>query len=186
MSQEDDLRLLKGCLEGSPEAWEAFHARFRPYLAQVCRRVMAGCGLNRGPDEVRDMVQDVFMALLDQDMRTLRAYRGEASLAGYLAGVAVKRVLDCRNQSRSSVPFPSLEPPSRAPGPEAQALRRETLDRLDAEVAELSAREQMAVALHGKGASRKEIGLVLGLSEGAASMLLSRAIARLKEDLRDA
>lgn len=177
---EDDSRLLEDCLAERPGAWEAFVRRFAPYLAEVCRKTLKRCGRPAGSQEVDDMLQEVFLNFLERDRRALRHYRGKASVAGYLAAIAVHRVLNAR-------PAPPLASPREetgsAPGPTEAVEAGEDLARLRTGMATLPPREALALALQLKGASVKEIGKALGISEDAAAQCLSRARAALAERL---
>lgn len=172
----DDARLLKGCLDGKSEAWEAFTARFTPLLTGTCRQALRRLGRPCGEQEVADMVQETLAHLLEEDRRALRAYRGEAPLAGYLAMIAVYRVLKTR------LPTPGA-PPIRPeqPGPLETLEARERVEKLAEEASRLPPKGRLALALWSDGATLKEIGAAVGLSESAASRLLARA----REQLRD-
>lgn len=172
MAPEDDLQLLKNCLDGKPGAWEAFVTHLAPYLAEVSRRAMRAAGLPAGPQDVEDMLQELLLLLLKHNARALRLYRGGASVRGYLAAVAAHRV------ARQRVPPGPREIPERVapePGPAEEAQAREAAALLRAEMGRLPGRSRLALALQADGASLREIGEVLGVSEDAAAQILSRA-----------
>ena len=173
MSPDDDLHLLRDCLEGSREAWAEFVRRFAPYLAEVCRVSLARCRRPSGPQEVDDMLQEVFLNFMERDLLVLRAYRGRAPLKDYLAAVAVNRVLGDRG-SRPLFPNPAFQS-SPMTDPSEDAAQQEMLELLRRQIGLLPARDRMALELQGRGCSAREIGEVLGLSEDAAAKLLSRA-----------
>ncbi len=128
------------------------------------------------------MVQVTCLALLKDDMKALRAYRGRGSVAGYLATVAVCRCLDDRTLAPAGKgdPAPLSDP---APGPSERMEAQEALDGLRHELERLAPRERLALALQSRGASLQEIGGVLRLSRAATGQLVSRARARLRERL---
>ena len=172
-----DRRLLEDCLAGKPGAWEAFVARFSPYLAEACRRTLARCGRPAGPQEVQDVLQDVLLACLGDDFRVLRAYREPARVATYLAAVVVHRAL---KDLRLPLSVPFRDRPSPLPGPEEQAQARELQERLRLEKDRLPLKSRLALAMKADGASLREIGHALRLSEAAAGQRVSRATAELR------
>ena len=182
MAGDADPRLLRDCLAGKAGAWEAFLDRFGPLLGEACRRALRRRGRPAGPQEVADMLQVTCIALLKDDMKALRGYRGRGSVAGYLAAVAVCRVLDDRTLAPSGTG--SQEPcPDPAPGPSGLLEAQEALEGLRRELEGLAPRERLALALQSRGASLREIGGILRLSPAAAGQLVSRARARLRERL---
>lgn len=180
-----DLRLLQDCLEGEgkPGAWEAFVARFTPYLAEVCRRALRRYKRPHSEEDVDDTLQEVFAHLLDREMHALRAYRGEASVAGYLGILAVYRVLKAPLPPGAQEPLPDRPDPAAGPLEILEARELEAL--LSREIARLSDEARLAITLRRDGLSVREIGEVLGISEDAAAQVLSRARALLRERLAD-
>lgn len=74
-------------------------------------------------------------------------------------------------------PSPDTDPEGRALGAEATAALRGCLERLP-----LIQQEALALR-YGTGLTSRQIGEVIGKSESAAQKLITRALARLKEDL---
>ncbi len=124
------------------------------------------------------MLQEVFLHLFAEDLKVLRAYRGISSPSGFLAAVTAHKVIDDR-QLRISIPS-ELRPASSSGSPLETLEGREDLERLQQEMARLELRARLALSLQGRGASIRELGRVLGLSEAAAAQLLSRARAQLR------
>lgn len=178
MPQPEDAALVQACLDGRPEAWEALVDRFAPYLAGVARSTLAAFRRPAGPADVADVLQEVFLRLLEQDRKALKAYQGQGSLAGYLAAIAVSRIRDRKPWPHRKLPV--AEPVSEAPDPLEHA---EDLSRLKAELSRLPPETRLALALQARGASLREVGRVLGLSEDGAAQLVSRARSALREKL---
>ena len=72
----DDEKLLLGCLYGDGSAWSALRER----LSRLAPALFATADLD-------DIVQETLTALLSNDCRALRAFRGESSLTTYLAAL---------------------------------------------------------------------------------------------------
>lgn len=178
-----DPRWLQGCILGEAGAWDGFVAQYTPLLSGVCRRVLARCGRPSGPQEVSDMLQGVFLHLLESERRALKAYRGEASFEGYLATVAAYQVLKAvRAMPRRSAMLPAdLAIDGGAPSDPLEA--RESAEALQQALADLTSQARLGLALQTDGVPLREIGRLLGMTEGAAAQLLSRARARLRERL---
>ena len=184
MDPEHDLRLLQACVAGAPRAWTAFVRRFAPPLAEVCRRTLLRSGRPSGEQEAQDLLQEVFLQFLSDDRRVLRSYQGKSTVLSYLSAVAVYRVLNDRvlqaRPGRVPEAFGFLHP---SPHPEPLEIleRQESLDLLRREVARLPQGTRLALTLRGQGASMKDVGDALGMSEEAAAQLISRARADLRK-----
>ncbi len=184
MLRDPDDALLRDCLSEQPGAWEAFHARFTPPLSAACRRALARAGRPSGAQETADMLQAVFVHLLEDDLHVLRAYRGESGVLTYLSVVAVNLVWKDRllrlapggGELLADRPAPDANPAARMEAGEAREL-------LGRELGKLPVRARLALTFQAEGASIREVGLALGLSEVAAAQLLSRARASLRQKL---
>lgn len=177
----DDARLLRDCLDGKPGAWEAFVAAFTPFLRTVCRHALQRYSLSAGPQEVEDMLQEIFIVFLAEDLRVLKAYRGDADPASYLAIVAVHRV---SKERAPPSPSPPAEPVSQAPGPGEALEARAAGEALNAALADLSSTARLALVLHAEGASLRAIGQALGVSKDVVAGLLQRAKRSLRQRLK--
>ncbi len=182
MDEEGDRALLRDCSLGVPGAWDRFVERFSAPLAGVCRRSLLRMGRPAGSQEVADALQEVFLELFAGDMRALQGFRGRSRALTYLSAVAVRRVMDLNRK-------PLLPPPgSLAPAPVPQhgdpalaAEEREAVEHLLRGISALPPRMRLALSLQGKGASLHQVGRVLGISTDAASQLLVRSRAALRE-----
>lgn len=181
---DEDRRLLEDCLAGRPEAWEAFVRRFAPPLAAACRRTLIRCSRPASPLDVDDMLQAVFLGFVERDMKVLRTYRGQGRVVTYLSAVAICRVLDDRTLETRGASARLRERADPAPGPAELAEARDAQAQARGEVEKLPAKARLAVLLQSEGASLKEIGRALGVSEDAAAQLLSRSRATLRDRLK--
>ncbi len=155
---------------------EAFAELYRRHVTRVYRYHMAHTG---NVKDAEDLTSQTFMAALEG----IRSFRGSGSFAAWLMGIASrKRALFFRG-SRPEVP---LEAALHIPSPDlptdkAVSQRLETnhilmaLKRLSPERA-----EALSLCYFG-GLNAAEAGRVLGKSEGAVKMLLSRGLQDLRE-----
>jgi DNA-directed RNA polymerase specialized sigma24 family protein len=81
----DDNQLMAGCLAGRPEAWAELHA-----LVVRLTGGVAAQRLGLDPDAVDDVAQMALVALLHDDMRVLRSFRGGARLSSYLTTIILR------------------------------------------------------------------------------------------------
>jgi len=84
----EDRRLLHECLQGLPEAWDAFVARFGGLLAFIVDRTAAQRQMSLTPADRDDLLADILLEILHHDAAVLRGFAGRSSLATYLAVVA--------------------------------------------------------------------------------------------------
>lgn len=140
----------------------------------------------RDPARREDLLQEICLAL----WRALPKFRGEASLRTFVFRVAHNRGATHRarrgRERRREAPVDqvhagTLRDP--APGPESVARERERGARLRAAVRGLPLALRQAMVLSLEGLPHREIGEVLGVSENAVAVRLSRARAALREEL---
>ncbi len=84
MSTVGESALRNGALSGSREGTRALVAYVLPVVRARASRVLARSGSRKGRDarqEVEDLAQEVFVALFEQDARTLRAWTPERGLS---------------------------------------------------------------------------------------------------------
>ena len=139
---------------------------------------------SRVPDaaEAEDVTSEVF-ARAWRDWERYDVGRG--SVRAWLLGIANHVVVDSwRSRAVQTAP---LEASHAADAAEREfEATGETLARLRDGISTLSDREREALALRfSAGLTSKEIGELLGLSEGATKMLVHRAIGKLRAVMAD-
>ena len=125
------------------------------------------------------MLQEVFLHLWKDDLKALRAFHGKARLASYLSAVAACKVLNDRVLRPRRVP--SRPRGASAATPLEVLERREEEERLRLRMKDMPLRVRLALTLQSNGASLKEVGGALGISEDAAAQLVSRSREALRE-----
>ena len=155
---------------------EAFAELYRRHVTRVYRYHMAHTG---NVKDVEDLTSQTFMAALE----SIRSFRGTGSFAAWIMGIAChKRFLFFRSHKRSEVPLDAaLELPDTKLPTDMAALRHMQLDQLRGALRSVSPDRLEAIALcYFAGLDCSEAGRVLGKSEAAVKMLLSRGL----QDLR--
>lgn len=155
----------------------AFAELYRRHVTRVYRYLLARVG--NVPD-AQDLTSLTFLAAYE----SVSSYRGEGSYAAWLLGIARRKVADHFRRNRPLLPLEAaLRVPHYGPTPEESGdehSRREQL--LDA-FRRLSADRAEALSLRMFGGlTALEVGHVMGKSEGAVKMLVSRALRDLRAE----
>jgi RNA polymerase sigma-70 factor, ECF subfamily len=173
--ETDDALLVEQYLSGDPSAFDRLVEIHQDRVARLAYRLLGW------PDDVDDVVQEVFLAA----MKNLRTFRGQAQLSTWLAAITLNA---CRSHRRRRFlqtaglhrlfarPAPAPGAAASAPAQDAEQLEkvRQAVRRLPLkyrEVVVLRYLEEMPVG---------EVGRALGVSENVVSVRLNRARARLK------
>lgn len=172
-----DAALVERCRSGELGAFEELYRQHAPRLYNLAVRM-----LGNGAD-AEDAVQDTFLVA----HRRLDSFRGDAALGTWLYRLAVNQCLDrLRSRAgREQLATDSLDEPSRLWQPAARADR--PVERLDLKsaIARLPEGSRAVFVLHDvEGREHREIGTLLGISEGTSKSQLHKARMRLREMLR--
>ena len=95
---EIDRNLLKRCVAEEPGAWRDFVDRFIGLFVHVINHAAHARSVTSKPQDVDDLCAEVFLALVADDYKILRRFRGKSSLATYLTVIARRIVV--REMSR--------------------------------------------------------------------------------------
>lgn len=172
MSSEQDLATVERLLASDPAAWERFTRQYQPLLVRAASSIAR--------DAAEDVAQKVFAALLDNDRRLLRSYRGLSTLSTWLIGIARRMAIDLLRKERPR----ELPPPAATAGPLEQILHAESEAQVVAALDALPPRERLILMLHYRdGLPYADIAAFLGVSPNSVSPLLERARNRLKANL---
>jgi len=167
----DDLQLAR---QARADA-EAFAELYRRHVTRVYRYHMAH---TTNVKDAEDLTSQTFMAALEG----IRSYRGSGSFAAWIMGIASrKRALFFRG----SKPEVSLDAALHIPTPglptDKAATQRLQMERVQHALKQISPERSEALILrYFGGLSAAEAGCVLGKSEAAVKMLLSRGLRDLR------
>lgn len=165
----DGREAVRELLAGGRPAWDRFA---REYRLVVLKAVYTAARRFRASEaDVEDAASQVFIELLEDDGRALRAYRGESALSTWLTVVAYRiatrefvRQVRARD-AQASKPVPS------GAVPDAEVL--EFLERLPEQD------RRVLVMFHVEELSYKEISEHLGIPLNQVGMVLLRAREKL-------
>ncbi len=177
----NDTELARRCAGGDPSAWDELVGRHVEAVFRAVARVLGGDA------DAEDVVQTVFLKLLDENGRRLRTYQGRSRLSTWLVAVARREALDHLERRKRPLPAPpgtrpldllvtelKDDPALRSDGAEASR-------RLEAAMDRLPARDGLLVRLVCvDGASYEEAARFLAVPLNSISPWLGRAKERLR------
>jgi len=177
-----DEILLARARAGEDAAMEQIFRCFEAPVYSLARR------LTRSPHDAEDVLQETFMEIV----RSIRSFRGDGSLAGWIRKVAANKAL-MKLRRRGGRTFEELLPdelgdegggrPSHGP---AVSTAAERVD-LETALGRLSDAARVVIWLHDvEGYSHDEIAAMAGKTASYSKSQLARAHARLREMLAPA
>lgn len=178
IDQSSDATLLLAAADGDPLALRTLYDRHAPWLyARLLRRC-------NDRDLVLDVVQDSFVAL----WREARSWRGEGEVAGWLWGIAFRRLVSRLRQRKEVLLLPDWDSaPVRAlPAAEEQVLSGVEYGDLAGALRKLSPEFRAVVqAVVLDGLTTKEASRLLSVRQNTVKTRLHRAKAQLRQALAD-
>ena len=165
-------RLVAGILSGDQSALVAVEQTYRVILRKIARSQF-----HFSDHDSQDLAQDLVVALIEDDYRLLRSYRGEASLATWLARIARRRCLDRVRRASTRHMLGS----SGAAHPSTSSAQIEDRLAVRQALSQLKPRDRVLVRyFFFEGRSCKEIANALHLQENTVASCLFRAKGRLR------
>jgi len=178
--------LCSRCAEGDESAFSEVYERYGGSLYGAAWRIL------KSPQEAEEVVQEAFLILYRK-----AAEASPRNLGGWLHRVTVNRALDrVRKRARRGEvelldeihagggPSPGVGTPRLAASPtaaDAAPVRGVGLD-LERAIEQLPERTRMVFILHDvEGFKHREIGDLMGISDGSSKSQLFRARAKLRE-----
>jgi len=171
-----DLALAAQCQAGVPGAFEEVYRTHAPRLFGLACRLV-------GRNEAEDLLQEIFLTAY----RKLGLYKGDAALGTWLFRLATNTCLDYLRSrgARFGQLTDTLEDDVNVPGTNAGAVLG-VVDRMDLEraLATLPGGCRAVFVLHDvEGFEHREIGGLLGISDGTSKSQLHKARMRLRRVL---
>jgi RNA polymerase sigma factor (sigma-70 family) len=172
--QPSDSELLEAVADGDAGALEELYRRHAPWLSIRLTRRCNDEGV------VAEVLQDTFVAV----WRGAGSYRGEGEVAGWLWGVAVRRLVSRlrRRGARADVPFEDVG--GLGASVEEQVLAGVEYGDLGSALARLSPEMRAVVqATVLDGLTAREAAQLLGIPTNTVKTRLFRARAQLRREL---
>lgn len=176
--ERDDATLLAAVADGDAPALRVLYDRHAPWLhARLVRRC-------NDPEVVLDVVQDTFVAA----WRDARRYRGDGDVAGWLWGIAFRRMVSRLRSRKQVVLMPEWDsaPVAAVPAAEEQVLLGVEYGDLADALRRLSPEFRSVVqAVVLDGLSAREASRLLGVRQNTVKTRLHRAKAQLRQSLAE-
>jgi RNA polymerase sigma-70 factor (ECF subfamily) len=155
---------------------EAFAELYRRHITRVYRYHMAHTG---NVKDAEDLTSQTFMAALEG----IRSFRGSGSFVAWIMGIAARKRALFFRRNRPEVPLDTaLHIPTPGLPTDKAATQRLRMDHIRNALRQLSPERAEALILcYFVGLNATEAGRVLGKSEAAVKMLLSRGLHDLRE-----
>ena len=184
MAQEDDERLVATARTGDLDAFNRLVARYERAAYGLAYRLLGDAGM------AEDVTQESFLAAWSN----LDSYRGGVFRSWFLRIVANRCYDELRRRQRQptgsldALPVePAAEWTTQAPAeaPDDFALRRELSRHLQRSIQQLPPDQRLTLMLSDvQGHSYEEIAAIMGTNLGTVKSRLSRARARLRDELK--
>jgi RNA polymerase sigma-70 factor, ECF subfamily len=172
--ESSDSELLKAVADGDTAALAGLYQRHAPWLSV---RLMRRCN---DDSVVADVLQDTFVAV----WRGAGSYRGEAEVAGWLWGVAVRRLVSRLRRRGTRIEVPFQEVRGLEASVEEQVLEGVEYGDLGSALARLSPEMRAVVqATVLDGLTAREAARLLGIPTNTVKTRLFRAKAQLRREL---
>lgn len=170
--------LMRSASAGDEAAYRRLLVAITPTLRSVARRALVRAG--QPTDGAEDVVQEILLAV----HLKRHTYDTTAPFAPWLFAVARNKVIDALRRRGRRVFVPVEDFAETLAGEEAEPRPSER--DVDARLKELPERQRDVLrAIAVDGASIKEAGTKLSMSEGAVRVALHRGLARLAAKFRD-
>ncbi|HEV8721301.1 MAG TPA: sigma-70 family RNA polymerase sigma factor [Candidatus Binatia bacterium] len=182
-----EKNLLAGCIRGDKASWDAFVLQYSALVYHTIRKTFVTFHAETKSDLVDDLFQEFFLAIVRDDFKKLRQFRGDTgcSLASWLRVVAARMTIDFLRKQGSSKSEPN---PQTVPNddPAASLIIREEERALGDAVKSLSSRDQIFLDLcFVRALPPEDIAAILKTSVNAVytqkSRILEKKSARRKK-----
>lgn len=177
-TDRDDASLLRAAGDDDLAAIRELYNRHAPWLAA---RLTRRCN---DPEVVADVVQDTFLAMC----RDARRWRAEGDVAGWLWGIAFRRMVSRLRSRKDVVLMPEWDSAATGvlPAAEEQVLLGVEYGDLGAALRKLSPEFRAVVqACVLDGLTAREASRLLGVRQNTVKTRLHRAKAQLRDALVD-
>jgi RNA polymerase sigma factor (sigma-70 family) len=179
---DQERSLLAGCLKGEKAAWDAFVLQYSALVYHTIKKTLALYHVPPEDDRVEDLFQEFFLAILRDDFKKLRQFRGEygCSLASWIRLVSARLTIDSLRKRDALAPK-ATDPPDPVDSLLGQEEERLLLEAVDA----LSPKDRIFVDLcFRQSLPPEEIAGIFHMSVGTVYTQKSRILAKLRKTLR--
>ena len=193
MNAQAEAEMIARCRRGDSAAWDEL---FDFHYARAGRFVF-----QLAPDLTRDDVDEICQEVFLTVIKSLETFQGKSRLLTWIFRIAANKARDYRDRKLAAkrggghvtislhAEDPenglTIDPPSSAPGPDAQLMSREQMAMVHASLQELGGPCQEIIELRYFGElSYEELGVTLKLNEKTVSSRLSKCLDRMETLVR--
>ncbi len=169
------VKIIEGCKKGRSRYQEELYHLLAPKMYGVCLKY------SNDKDDAKDIMQDGFIKVFQK----IEQFGEKGSFEGWVRRIMVNTALE---RYRSQVTMFSLDErlPLSDEGVQSSVIEDLTAEDLLAIVQQLTPKYRMVFNLYAiEGYNHKEIGEMLGISEGTSKSNLSRARIILQDKVRE-
>lgn len=169
--EPSDEALVTRAKTGDRRAFSELVRRHQTPVFRVCYRVLG----NR--EDAKDASQEAFV----RAYKKLDSFEGRSSFKTWMLRLTLNVSLNERGRRKENLPLEDWAP-AKTPGPEAEAMKADSVARLHRALQVLQPNHRAAVVLHDlEGLTYQEVGESLEVSEGTAKSWAFRGRRRLKD-----
>ena len=177
-----DFELIQGCISRDKQSWDSFVERFTRLIYDSILKTLKRYAWPADQQILDELHNDVFVYLLDNDCKILRAFRGDngCELPHYIRTITVRKTVDyLRKQKRVY----SIDERILTPEMVERALeRQEDIETVDMLLAELKDDDRRLCRMFFKEGRRPEdIASQLGISVDNFYVRKQRVLRKLKQ-----
>jgi RNA polymerase sigma-70 factor (ECF subfamily) len=166
--------LIERCKAGERKAQESLYKQFASKMMGVCMRYATD------RMEAEDMLQNGFIRVFQK----IADFRGDGSFEGWMRRIMVHCSIEYYRKHHKMLQVADLGDTGNEPSVNAVAMANLDAKDLMGLIQQLSPGYRMVFNLYAiEGYSHREIGEIMGISEGASKSQLSRARTILKEQI---
>lgn len=171
-SDDDILRLIRGCLKDDRRSQEELYRRFYPAMMALCLRYV------HGPADAVEVLNDAFLKIF----RQLRKYdSSKAGLYTWMRKIVINTALDVLKKQSLIRDIDLMPAGDEAPAIENDAVSKFSADEILGLIGRLPVTTRLVFNLHAiDGFAHREISGMLGIAEGTSRWHLSEARRQLK------
>jgi RNA polymerase sigma-70 factor (ECF subfamily) len=184
--------MIERLASGDPDAWTEFIERYRRLVYSAIHRANERFGAQWDETAQDELFEEAMFKLLRNRGHALRSWKGQCRLETWIYRIVRNACIDRLRQEgrRGEVPVPDTPKARRMLPPGASEARPAAIERRDLRISleqamerALSDRESLAIKLiYFEGFTYREVAERLGVSVGAMSGLVYRALAKLRAE----
>jgi len=195
---DDEIELIQGCLSLDKNSWEIFVKRYTKMVYFVINNINQTRSAPLSQDNIEDLHNDVFLALLEKKLGQFRGERN-CTLASWVRIVTVSKTLnylkslqvrtyymDSMSKTDDDGDSVVFDVEDRSQSPEDIVIGEETLSQLKKYINSLTPREKLLVKLfYERELSNEQIAATLGISIGTLYTFKHRVMKKLENCIEE-